>query len=134
MSISKKILYVGNLPRSIKNEDLTAMFEEFGPLVAHYTEMTDKGYDKSFGTFVVTNYQDGRSRGFGFVEFDGDDAEENAAKAIEALNGQLIRERPITVRYQEERPPVERGERRPYPGNADNSHSKSPESAHTDEE
>ena len=45
------------------------------------------------------------------MEFDGDDAEENAAKAIEALNGKTIKERPITVRYKEDRPPVERSSR-----------------------
>lgn len=112
MSISKKILYVGNLARSMRDEDLSALFEEHGPLVAHYTEMSERGYPKSFGTFVVMDHQTGRSKWFGFVEFDGENAEENAAKAIEALNGQTIKERPITVRYKEDKPPMEGGDRR----------------------
>lgn len=98
----------------MRNENLEELFSEFGPMVSHYTKNNERGFPRSYGTFIVMDHQTGRSRGFGFVEFDGDDAEENAAKAIEAMNGAEVMGRPLTVRYQEERPPVDRSQSRSY--------------------
>jgi RNA recognition motif-containing protein len=65
--IMKKI-YVGNLPWSVTNEDLHELFAKHGEV---------------HSARVITDRDTGRSRGFGFVEMDT----ENADKAIEALNG-----------------------------------------------
>lgn len=72
-------LYVGNLPFSTTEEELTRVFSEAGPVSAS-TVVRDK----------LTN----RSRGFGFVEFT-DDA--MARKAIETFNGRLLGDRPLKV-------------------------------------
>jgi RNA recognition motif-containing protein len=73
-----KTLYVGNLTWEASADDLLALFQAHGQ-VAH--------------TQVVTDMQTGRSRGFGFVEMDADDA----PKAVNALNGQAFRGRTLTV-------------------------------------
>ncbi len=81
-------LYVGNLPFSTTEQDLQAMFEPHGTVVS---------------AAVVTDRETGRSRGFGFVEM-GDRAQGTAA--IEALNGQPLNGRNVTVN--EARPREER--------------------------
>ena len=48
-------LYVGNLPWSIADSDLTEMFEAYGTVES---------------ASVVTDRESGRSRGFAFVEMD----------------------------------------------------------------
>ena len=62
-------IYVGNLPWSYRDDKLKELFEEHG-------EVTDAK--------VIVDRMSGRSRGFGFVEMA---SEEDAATAIEALNG-----------------------------------------------
>jgi len=74
-----KNLYVGNLPYSITQEQLSELFSEAGA-VASATIITDKF--------------SGRSKGFGFVEMSSD---EEGDKAIELLNGKEIEGRPIKV-------------------------------------
>lgn len=64
-----KRMYVGNLPYSVDNEQLGAMFTRFGNVVS---------------AEVVMDRETGRSKGFGFVEMEADDA----LKAIEAMDGQ----------------------------------------------
>jgi RNA recognition motif-containing protein len=80
-------LYVGNLPWSVDDGKLSQMF------AAHGTVQRAK---------VVTDRDTGRSRGFGFVTM-GSPAEGQAA--IQALNGNSIEGRALTVRAAEERKP-----------------------------
>jgi len=72
-------IFVGNLPFSMDNDTLADLFKAHGEVDT---------------ASVVTDRDTGRSRGFGFVEM----ADEGAArKAIEALNGQDVGGRPLTV-------------------------------------
>lgn len=81
-----KNIYVGNLSYDTTSEGLRQAFEPYG-------EVTSAS--------VITDRETGRSRGFGFVEMsDGGDA------AIEALNGQELQGRRLTVN--EARPRRER--------------------------
>jgi RNA recognition motif-containing protein len=84
-------VYVGNLPFSASGEELRALFEAYGEVTS---------------ATVVTDRETGRSRGFGFVEM-GDD---NARRAIEALNNHDMGGRPLVVN--EARPREEGGPRR----------------------
>ena len=91
-------LYVGNLPYSVRDEDLQQSFSQFGSVAS---------------AKVMMERDTGRSKGFGFVEM-GSDAEAQAA--INALNGQPLSGRSIVVnvaRPREERPA---GFRSPYGG------------------
>ena len=74
-----KRLYVGNLPYSASESDLT---DKFSP---HGTVESSK---------LIEDRNTGRSKGFGFVEM-GTDSEAQAA--IEALNGTDYDGRPMTV-------------------------------------
>jgi RNA recognition motif-containing protein len=84
-----KNIYVGNLVWDATQDDLYALFQEYGTVARAQ---------------VIMDKETGRSRGFGFVEMN-DDAE--AAKAIEALNEFDFRGRPLTVN--EAKPREERG-------------------------
>jgi cold-inducible RNA-binding protein len=82
-------IYVGNLPFTVSNEDLTALFARFGQVTT---------------ARVVQDQHSGRSKGFGFVEMD---SPEEAKKAIEELDNSDLNGRPIKVneaRPREERP------------------------------
>ncbi|MDP2096328.1 MAG: RNA-binding protein [Hydrogenophaga sp.] len=83
-------LYVGNLPYTVRDEDLQQSFSEFGSVSS---------------AKVMMERDTGRSKGFGFVEM-GNDAEAQAA--INGMNGQSLGGRSITVneaRPMEARPP-----------------------------
>jgi RNA recognition motif-containing protein len=80
-------LYVGNLPWSINDEGLTALF------AAHGVVQRAK---------VVMDRETGRSRGFGFVTMAN--APEGQA-AVQALNGQDYSGRALRVREAEPRQP-----------------------------
>ena len=83
-------LYVGNLPYSVRDEDLQQSFGQFGAVTS---------------AKVMMERDTGRSKGFGFVEM-GNDAEAQAA--ITGMNGQSLGGRSITVneaRPMEARPP-----------------------------
>ena len=84
-------LYVGNLPYSITQSRLQEIFSPFGAL----GEVT-----------VISDKFSGRSKGFGFVEFEN---AEEAKVAIEKLNGTDMDGRNIIVN--EARPKEERPER-----------------------
>jgi RNA recognition motif-containing protein len=74
-----KNIYVGNLPWDCSSDDLLALFQEHGQVVRAQ---------------VITDRETGRSRGFGFVEMESDT---ESATAIQAINGQNFRGRPLTV-------------------------------------
>jgi len=84
-----KKIYVGNLPWSIGDHELSNMFEPHGNVVS---------------ANVVTDRDTGRSRGFGFVEMANDD---EAVAAIEALDQSQSEGRTLTVN--EARPRKPRG-------------------------
>jgi RNA recognition motif-containing protein len=82
-------LYVGSLPYSTTEQQLSEMF------APHGTVKSAK---------VITDRYTGQSRGFGFVEMGTD---EEAQKAIAALNGANVGGRTLVVneaRPQEKRP------------------------------
>ncbi|MCB9845290.1 MAG: RNA-binding protein [Phycisphaeraceae bacterium] len=72
-------LYVGNLPFSIDDDQLRAVFEEHGEVVS---------------ASVVMDRETGRSRGFGFVEMRN---ENEGQAAIEQLHGANLGGRDLTV-------------------------------------
>ncbi len=83
-------LYVGNLPYSVRDEDLQQSFGQFGAVTS---------------AKVMMERDTGRSKGFGFVEM-GSDAEAQAA--ITGMNGQPLGGRSVVVneaRPMETRPP-----------------------------
>lgn len=87
-------LYVGNLPYTVTKARLEEVFSPFGAL----TECT-----------VISDKFSGRSKGFGFIEFESDDA---AHQAIEKLNGSDVDGRNLIVneaKPKEERPAGDRG-------------------------
>ncbi|HJL81970.1 MAG TPA: RNA-binding protein [Gammaproteobacteria bacterium] len=61
-------IYVGNIAWSMTEDELNALFSEFGTVSS---------------AKIITDKYSGRSKGFGFVEMDDDAAGESA---IEALN------------------------------------------------
>ncbi len=74
-----KKLYVGNLAYSVTSDQLKDMFAQYGTVISAAT---------------IEDRMTGRSKGFGFVEM-GTDEEANAA--IDALNGQDMDGRKLTV-------------------------------------
>lgn len=72
-------IYVGHLPDSATNEQLTHLFAAFGDV----TEAT-----------LVLDRDTGRSKGFGFVEMADGAA---AGKAIAELDGSMLDDRAIRV-------------------------------------
>ena len=83
-------LYVGNLPYSVRDQDLEQAFGQFGVVTS---------------AKVMMERDTGRSKGFGFVEM-GSDADAQAA--INGMNGQSLGGRSIVVneaRPMEPRPP-----------------------------
>ena len=85
-------LYVGGLPWSTTSDELQGLFESYGPIV---------------NAFVVHDRETGRSKGFGFVEFDNADS---ANQAMDAMNGADVGGRTITVNEARERQPRPRRE------------------------
>jgi RNA recognition motif-containing protein len=83
-------LYVGNLPYTVRDDDLQQSFSAFGNVTS---------------AKVMMERDTGRSKGFGFVEM-GNDAE--AQQAIAGMNGQSLGGRSLVVneaRPMEARPP-----------------------------
>lgn len=78
-------LFVGGLPFSTTDDELGAAFTDFGTVTS---------------AKVITDRETGRSRGFGFVEFDND-AEANAAVA--GLDNKELGGRTIHVSVARER-------------------------------
>ena len=83
-------LYVGNLPYSVRDEDLQQSFGQFGGVTS---------------AKVMMERDTGRSKGFGFVEMASD---ADAQAAINGMNGQPLGGRSVVVneaRPMEARPP-----------------------------
>lgn len=72
-------IYVSNLSFNMGDEELENLFTPFGNVVS---------------ASIVNDRETGRSRGFGFVEMDDDNA---AKEAIEKLNGSSVDGRPLNV-------------------------------------
>ncbi|MFC1649124.1 RNA recognition motif domain-containing protein [Patescibacteria group bacterium] len=83
-NLNKK-LFVGNLDWTLTSDDLRDHFAKAGKVV---------------DAVVIMDRQTGRSKGFGFVEFE---TEEEAAKAIEMFNEKELKGRAINVN--EAKPP-----------------------------
>eukprot|EP01047_Picozoa_sp_COSAG01_P021176 COSAG01_NODE_1222_length_11150_cov_2.405755_2_plen_93_part_00 len=92
MSENKK-LFVGGIPFAATEESITEFFEEAGTVDS---------------VKIITDRETGRSRGFGFVEMA---SEEDAQKAINALNETEMEGRKIVVNQAKEKP---RNENRRY--------------------
>jgi RNA recognition motif-containing protein len=88
--MSKK-LYVGNLSYETTDSDMSAMFE------AHGTVKSAQ---------IIMDRDTGRSKGFGFVEMESDQA---AQAAIAALNGKDVGGRTLTVNEARPKPEGGRG-------------------------
>ncbi len=88
-AVASRKLYVGSLPYSWAAEQLEELFTSFGRVTS---------------AAIVSDQATKKSKGFGFVEFE---SEEAAKKAMEELNGREIEGRNLAVR--EARPHVERG-------------------------
>lgn len=82
-------LYVGNLPYSVTEADLRALFEPAGQIIS---------------IAIITDRDTGRPRGFAFVEMADAAA---AQKAISLVNGRSLDNRALTVN--EAKPQAARG-------------------------
>jgi RNA recognition motif-containing protein len=80
-----KKLFVNRLDWAITDQSLREVFEAHG---------------KVLDASVVRSQRDGRSRGFGFVTFV---EEEDARKAVSALNGEFVASRRVVVEEARER-------------------------------
>jgi RNA recognition motif-containing protein len=88
-------LYVGNLSWTTTNDSLAEAFAAAGTVVS---------------ARVITDRETGKSKGFGFVEMA---SAEEAAKAVESINGKDIDGRQIRVSEAREREERPRGSFRP---------------------
>ena len=74
-----KKLYIGGLPFSVTDEQLKELFESHGTVES---------------AKVITDRYTDRSRGFGFVEMS---TQQEAERAVQALNGTELQGRSLTV-------------------------------------
>ena len=72
-------LYISNLPYSVTDQSLGQMFSTYGSVLS---------------AKIIMDKMSGRSKGFGFVEME---TEQQAAEALEKLNGQEINGRKLNV-------------------------------------
>jgi RNA recognition motif-containing protein len=77
--MNSKKLYVGGLPYSVSDGQLSELFSPHGTVDS---------------ARVITDRMTGRSKGFGFVEMS---SQEEAESAIQSLNGTDLEGRSITV-------------------------------------
>ena len=78
-------LFVGGLPFATTDDELNAAFADFGTVAS---------------AKVITDRETGRSRGFGFVEFESDD---EAQAAVAGLDNKELGGRTIHVSVARER-------------------------------
>jgi cold-inducible RNA-binding protein len=87
--MAQQNLFIGSLAYATNDDGLKAFFEQVGPVVS---------------ARVITDRETGRSKGFGFVEYEND---EDNQKAVDQLNGKELDGRAINVglaRPKEDRP------------------------------
>ncbi|MBN3040404.1 MAG: RNA-binding protein [Candidatus Omnitrophica bacterium] len=84
----EKKIYIGNLEFSVTESDLAKALEE-------------KNLNAKEIVVIMDKYS-GRSKGFGFAEFE---TAEDTQKAIDALNGQEIKGRALKVNKAQKRKP-----------------------------
>lgn len=72
-------IYVGNLDYKVDEDDLRGVFEDYGTVGS---------------VQIISDKMSGRSKGFGFVVME---SQEEAEKAIKALNGATLESREIVV-------------------------------------
>jgi RNA recognition motif-containing protein len=89
--VATKKLYIGSLPYSWSVDQLEDLFKPFGRVTS---------------TAIVSDQVTKKSKGFGFVEMESEDA---AAKAMTELNGKEVDGRPLSVR--EAKPNMDRNNR-----------------------
>lgn len=92
--MQKQNLFIGSLAYATTDDSLKAHFEQIGPVAS---------------ARVITDRESGRSKGFGFVEFED---EANNQKAVDELNGKELDGRTINVslaRPKEDRPARDSG-------------------------
>lgn len=91
----EKKIYIGNLAYDLTEDDIRKAIEEKGITVKEVKLISDRNT--------------GRAKGFGFAEFE---TEEDAVKAIDALNGQELNGRTMKVnKAQKMKPRTDRGPR-----------------------
>jgi RNA recognition motif-containing protein len=78
-------IYVGNLDYKVSENELEELFAKYGSVSS---------------AKIITDKFDGRSKGFGFVEMENND---EAQKAIKALNGYSMESRELNVNEARER-------------------------------
>ena len=79
-------LYVGNLSYDVNENDLKDLFSSKGEVLS---------------ARVISDYQSGRSKGFGFVEMS---SKEESEEAISAFNGYELKGRPMRVNESIDKP------------------------------
>ena len=72
-------VYVGNLPWKTTEDDLLGLFRDYGPVV---------------DVRIIQDPATGRSRGYGFVEFD---SAGYVCEAVASLNGMQFQGRPLII-------------------------------------
>ena len=77
--MQKQNLFIGSLAYATNDDSLKAFFQAIGPVAS---------------ARVITDRDSGRSKGFGFVEFEN---EADNQKAVDQLNGQELDGRAINV-------------------------------------
>src|SRR5437879_1219651 len=82
----EKRLYVGNLPFDVSEDQLHELFSAHGQVAS---------------TKLITDFNTGRSRGFGFVEMSSDD---EAQAAIDKMNKTKVGDRELVVNEARPRP------------------------------
>lgn len=95
-TMAQQNLFIGSLAYATTDDSLRALFEQIGPVAS---------------ARVITDRDSGRSKGFGFVEFENEDDNQ---KAVDQLDGKELDGRTISVglaRPKEDRP------RRDFGGN-----------------
>lgn len=78
-------IYIGQLPYSVKEDELREIFSEYGEIAS---------------LKLVTDRFSGQSKGFGFIDMPNNS---EADKAIKALNKTMLQGREIKVNQAEER-------------------------------